>query len=299
MDFKISSPGKLLITSEYYVTKGALALAIPTKFRQSLEFKCDNSNKLKWKSFNENNELWINCEFDLSSFEIKKNKNKFSKTLQSILISANKINPMFLKNNYGGSVSTHLNFSKKWGLGTSSTLINNISKWANIDPYELLWSNYKGSGYDIACALAKTPILYKLEDSIPIAKSVQFNPDYTKNIFFVYLNKKQDSNKEIDKFFEMKISDLKKKRLSDLTLEFVNSKTLLDFQNCIKKHENIISETLKTTPVKNKYFNDYKGEIKSLGAWGGDFILAAGPINSKKYFYEKGYKTVFNFKEIF
>ena len=53
MDFKISSPGKLLITSEYYVTKGALALAIPTKFRQSLEFKCDNSNKLKWKSFDE------------------------------------------------------------------------------------------------------------------------------------------------------------------------------------------------------------------------------------------------------
>lgn len=299
MDFKISSPGKLLITSEYYVTKGALALAIPTKFRQSLEFKCDNSNKLKWKSFDENNELWINCEFELSSFEIKKNKNKFSKTLQSILISANKINPMFLKNNCGGSVSTHLNFSKKWGLGTSSTLINNISKWANIDPYELLWSNYKGSGYDIACALAKTPILYKLEDSIPIAKSVQFNPDYTKNIFFVYLNKKQDSNKEIDKFFEMKISDLKIKKLSDLTLEFVNSKTLLDFQNCIKKHENIISETLKTIPVKNKYFNNYQGEIKSLGAWGGDFILAAGPINSKKYFYEKGYKTVFNFKEIF
>ena len=53
MDFNISSPGKLLITSEYYVTKGALALAIPTKFRQSLEFKCDNSNKLKWKSFDE------------------------------------------------------------------------------------------------------------------------------------------------------------------------------------------------------------------------------------------------------
>ncbi|MDG1344049.1 MAG: GYDIA family GHMP kinase, partial [Flavobacteriaceae bacterium] len=245
------------------------------------------------------NDLWIHCEFELSGFKITKNKNKFSKTLQSILISANKINPMFLKNNCGGSVSTHLNFSKKWGLGTSSTLINNISKWANIDPYELLWSNYKGSGYDIACALAKTPILYKLEDSIPIAKSVQFNPDYTKNIFFVYLNKKQDSNKEIDKFFEMKISDLKIKKLSDLTLEFVNSKTLLDFQNCIKKHENIISETLKTTPVKNKYFKDYKGQIKSLGAWGGDFILAAGPTNSNEYFYNKGYKTIFNYKEMF
>ena len=299
MDFKISSPGKLLITGEYYVIKGALALAIPTKFRQSLDFKCNNSNKLEWKSYDNKNDLWINCEFELSDFKIIKNKNKFSKTLQSILVSANKINPKFLKNYTGGSVSTHLDFSRKWGLGTSSTLINNISKWANIDPYELLWTNYKGSGYDIACALAKGPILYKLENNIPIVKSVQFSPVYTENIFFVYLNKKQDSNKEIDKFFEMKISVLTINKLSDLTIEFINSKTLLDFQNCIKKHENIISKTLETETIKNKYFKDYFGEIKSLGAWGGDFILAAGPENSKKYFYKKGYKTVLNYKEIF
>ena len=299
MDFKISSPGKLLITSEYYVTKGSLALAIPTKFRQSLDFKCDNSNRLKWKSYDKENDIWIDCEFELSNFKITKNKNKHSKTLQSILISANNINPEFLKNNGGGIVTTQLNFSRKWGLGTSSTLINNISKWANIDPYELLWSNYKGSGYDIACALAKRPILYKLENNIPIVKSIHFSPDYTKNIFFVYLNKKQDSNKEIDKFFELKISNQTINKLSDLTLEFVNSKTLLDFQNCLIKHENIISKTLKIDTIKNIYFKDYEGQIKSLGAWGGDFILAAGPLNSKKYFYDKGYNTVLNYKEIF
>ena len=299
MDFKISSPGKLLITSEYYVTKGSLALAIPTKFRQSLDFKYDNSNRLKWKSYDKENDIWIDCEFELSNFKITKNKNKHSKTLQSILISANNINPEFLINNGGGLVTTQLNFSRKWGLGTSSTLINNISKWANIDPYELLWSNYKGSGYDIACALAKRPILYKLENNVPIVKSIQFSPNYTKNIFFIYLNKKQDSNKEIDKFFELKISKQTINKLSDLTIEFVNSKTLLDFQNCIIKHENIISKTLKVDTIKNMYFKDYEGEIKSLGAWGGDFILAAGPVNSKKYFYDKGYNTVLNYKEIF
>ena len=163
MDFKISSPGKLLITSEYYVTKGSLALAIPTKFRQSLDFKYDNSNRLKWKSYDKENDIWIDCEFELSNFKITKNKNKHSKTLQSILISANNINPEFLINNGGGLVTTQLNFSRKWGLGTSSTLINNISKWANIDPYELLWSNYKGSGYDIACSRANYPLIYSLK----------------------------------------------------------------------------------------------------------------------------------------
>ena len=61
----------------------------------------------------------------------------------------------------------------------------------------------------------------------------------------------------------------------------------------------MISKTLELKSVKNKYFKDYSGEIKSLGAWGGDFILAAGPINSKNYFYDKGYKIVFSYKEIF
>ena len=133
MDFNISSPGKLLITAEYYVVKGALALAIPTKFRQSLDFKYNASNTLKWKSFDKKNDVWLNCEFQLSDFKIIKNKNIHSKTLQSILISASKLNPDFLNESAGGTVSTHLDFCRKWGLGTSSTLIYNISSllsWA-------------------------------------------------------------------------------------------------------------------------------------------------------------------------
>ena len=70
MDFNISSPGKLLITAEYYVVKGALALAIPTKFRQSLDFKYNASNTLKWKSFDKKNDVWLNCEFQLSGCHV-------------------------------------------------------------------------------------------------------------------------------------------------------------------------------------------------------------------------------------
>ena len=60
-----------------------------------------------------------------------------------------------------------------------------------------------------------------------------------------------------------------------------------------------MSKSINKKQVKLKYFKDYNGEIKSLGAWGGDFILAAGPCNSKEYFNNKGYETVFNFNEIF
>ena len=41
----------------------------------------------------------------------------------------------------------------------------------------------------------------------------------------------------------------------------------------------------------------FEGEIKSLGAWGGDFILASG-INSPSYFESKGYKTIVKFDDM-
>jgi len=39
------------------------------------------------------------------------------------------------------------------GLGSSSTLIVNISKWANVDPFQVHKLISKGSGYDIAASL--------------------------------------------------------------------------------------------------------------------------------------------------
>ena len=84
-------------------------------------------------------------------------------------------------------------------LGSSSTLINNIAKWAKINPYKLLWSNFNGSGYDIACADSISPILYKLENNNQLLK-ISFNPSFSKNLFFIHLNKKQNTNKEIKNF---------------------------------------------------------------------------------------------------
>ena len=83
MNYKTTSPGKLLITSEYFVLKGALALAIPTKFNQTLEFIANHSNKLIWEAYDEKNLIWFDCEFGLPDLEIIKNKNETTKVLQS------------------------------------------------------------------------------------------------------------------------------------------------------------------------------------------------------------------------
>ena len=78
----------------------------------------------------------------------------------------------------------------------------------------------------------------------------------------------------------------------------IKCNNVTDFQNLLNQHEKILSEVLNKKSIKDELFNDYDGEIKSLGAWGGDFILAVGNENSKDYFKEKGYKIIFSFDEM-
>ena len=50
-----------------------------------------------------------------------------------------------------------------------------------------------------------------------------------------------------------------------------------------------------------EYFNDFEGEIKSLGAWGGDFFLVATEWDEgkvKKYFDSKDLNIVFRYNDI-
>ena len=45
-------------------------------------------------------------------------------------------------------------------------------------------------------------------------------------------------------------------------------------------------------------FKDFYGQTKSLGSWGGDFILASGDNETPKYFKEKGYNTIIPFSKM-
>lgn len=245
MNYKTQSSGKILITSEYAVLKGALALAIPTKLKQTFSYLKNDSKSLKWKSYDSKNKIWFHCEFSLPNLDfISNSHDNIGKTLHSILLSAKKINPNFLSINYGGIINTKLEFPNNWGLGSSSTLINNIAKWAKINPYKLLWSNFNGSGYDIACADSISPILYKLEDKKPVIENTSFNPLFSKNLFFIHLNKKQNTNIEIKNFYSKKVSANFIEAFSVLTKKFILSNNLSDFQSCIIEHEKLLSKEL-------------------------------------------------------
>jgi len=289
--------GKLLLTSEYLVLDGAKALAIPTKYGQYLEVEKLSEKVLLWKSLDEHNRVWFDAIFNISndSLELFTEKNEVSETLLFILQQTKKLNPSFLLENKGYQITTKLNFSKNWGLGTSSTLISTIATWAKVDAFTLLKNSFGGSGYDIACAIHDKPILFSNNEHPPIIEEVVLPWDFKDELFFVYLNKKQDSKQAIGRYKNLNTN--KKEaivKVNALTQALISSKTLSAFENLLQEHEEILSNLLQLPKVKKAYFKDYPGIIKSLGAWGGDFVLATSK-EALDYFPSKGYSVIIPF----
>jgi mevalonate kinase len=302
------SNGKLLLTGEYVVLDGAEAIAIPTQFGQNLSIQRLKEPKLIWESYTDTDQLWLQVEFDLprlriitATFDANQDggNDSLAESLQNILLEAKKLNQEFLSNQQGYYIKSKLTFPRNWGLGSSSTLINNIAKWAQIDAFTLQFNTFGGSGYDIACAQSDNPILYQLSNQKPLFKSVDFNPSFKEHLYFVHLNKKQNSREGIAvyKNFKGNVNTVVDK-ISNLTHKIYNCTLLSSFEELLAEHEMIISKIIHQKPIQSQLFLDYFGQTKSLGAWGGDFILATGNGDTPNYFKQKGFETVIPYSDM-
>lgn len=300
MEKTFYSNGKLLITGEYLVLDGAKALALPTKYGQYLTVNSGENQEIHWTSFDKDNSLWFEETISFKEIIDFNNDNESEReTLIKILHEAFLLNPKFLNSSEGYSISTKLSFPKFWGLGTSSTLINNIAQWLKINAFELLKNSFGGSGYDIACAQNDSPIFYQIIDGKPEVEIVNFNPAFSNNLYFVYLNQKQSSKSAIASYYK-KQNNLSAifPEINKITIEIAEVTSLEKFQELLQKHENIMSEVLELPTVKENLFSDFDGSIKSLGAWGGDFVLVVSNENPTSYFENKGFETFVYYKDM-
>ncbi|MBP2832594.1 GHMP kinase [Aquimarina sp. U1-2] len=300
------SHGKLLLTAEYLVLDGVSALALPTQKGQWLYVE-ESSNEpvIKWKSIDEHDIVWFETSLTLKNDYIvttneAQNDDVVTKTLIDILNAAKKLNPNFLTSNIGYEIESKLEFNRAWGLGSSSTLINNIAQWAKVNAFELLNLSFGGSGYDIACAQYDYPIIYTRIENKPTIKEVNFDPPFADHLFFIYLNEKQDSKESIKRYQSLPLKDFDKAEtaVTEITAALVTCTALPEFQKLIDTHEDIISNIIKTETIKSRVFPDYSGSIKSLGGWGGDFVLATGTPSDMEYFRSKGYTTIISYKNM-
>lgn len=285
-----------MLTSEYFVLDGATALAIPTKFGQTLTVYHSQASLINWKSFDEKDIVWFEACFDMKFQLVSSSNENTAKTLQKILQEAQKENPDFLDNSTGFEVHTKLDFPRDWGMGTSSTLINNIAQWAEINAFKLLENSFGGSGYDIACAQNPFPILYSNREKPPFIKKAALDWPFKDHLFFVHLKQKQ-SSKEAIEHYKKTNPQAGVDTMSALTEQILLCDSLSQFEIMLNAHENFISKTLQLPKIKDHLFPDFNGSIKSLGAWGGDFILATGST-TETYFKQKGYDVIIPFKEM-
>jgi mevalonate kinase len=296
------SNGKLLITSEYVVLDGAIALALPTKFGQTLHIEEGKNESISWKSFDQDGSIWFEDTIPFSSIVRKErfdDAKSIKNTLIEILHEAYLQNSNFITQSKGYNIITELSFPKNWGLGTSSTLINNIAEWLEIDAFKLLKNSFGGSGYDIACAQNNSPILYQLVDESPKVTTINFEPNFSQNIYFVYLNKKQSSREAIAAYYN-KQGNIQKiiPFFNEITKTIISTDDAKVFAKQIQKHEIEMSEVLELLTIKEAIFEDFNGVLKSLGAWGGDFIMAFSKEDPTDYFKQRGFSTVIPFDEM-
>ena len=312
--------GKFLLTGEYLVLKGALALAIPLKLGQTLSVETCHGASLQWDAHQPDGP-WFSVTLNPENLEIINSDDQpKAEKLSQILKAVKQLNPAAVKD--GLHFETRLDFDPNWGLGSSSTLIANLARWANVNPYELLKLTFGGSGYDIACATAEGPIYYQLSTSepalrqaqgpkvvepvetpTPTAEPIDFDPPFADHLFFIYQGQKQSSSKEIKAFLEKTNPiDLQNdiNAVSEISHAVPKCHSLDEFAMLMQCHERIIARCIGQEPVQ-KRFPDFEGVLKSLGAWGGDFILAATEWDKSQveaYFKKKGLEVVFGYKEM-
>ena len=294
----IFSHGKLLLTSEYVVLDGALALALPTKWGQEffVSEQYDGKSLVNWTALHQG-KSWLTATIDYQNGKVvSTNIPESAAFILKVLMKVKELSAIQLKQD-SYSIKTDLQFPANFGLGSSSTLMNNLAQWAEIDAFELNETCLGGSGYDIAVAQEKSAILYQSQPQ-RIVQKIDFNPSFKNDLIFIHLNQKQNSREGINLYRSKEKSPQLINEFSTLTKRVLQVQTLEEFSELMVLHEKKLSEFLGIETVKEKYFETCPSFVKSLGAWGGDFVLSSKFSGYQDYFSGKGFSSVFSYEDL-
>lgn len=298
---KYSAYGKLLLFGEYLVLRGAQSMALPLHYSQSLMVSSHSGDNLIWDCF-EKDEPWLKIELSPTLEILNATDSDKAGIVVKLLSYILRQQPAI--EIAGKHFRFDIDFDRKYGLGTSSTFLSLLSQWSGVDPYSLQNQYFKGSGFDIAAATAGAPFIYKIETrngaKKRIVKPIELPRAITGHLLFVYTGKKQISLSEVRSFDQVKISDEQLRFMNQVVEGAATSDDIEQFEMWMQKSERFLSKILKATPVKERLFPDYPYAIKSLGAWGGDFVMATFRDERKaiEYFHNKKMNPIFNYRQL-
>ena len=267
------SSGKLLLSGEYWVLHGATALAVPTLLGQSLAYS-DATHSLRWTALDRSGTPWLDVPA------------QHDPQVASLLRAAEALGGTVPAT---GHATTRLEFDRDWGWGSSSSLTDLIAQWTGVDALELHFATSSGSGFDVACARARTAISYqKVGERSAQWTEVRATHWPTAHFALVYLGAKQDSQKEVRAPRpEPQKADLD--AISAISQELTAAATVGRWIELIEEAEVRTSRWIGQPRVQDR-FTGVRATLKSLGAWGGDFVLAVAEDPAEfAYFVEHGY----------
>ncbi|MBX2932384.1 MAG: hypothetical protein KF781_10620 [Chitinophagaceae bacterium] len=291
-----AASGKLLLFGEYLVLRGSTCLAMPLSVGQNLSITNHSEQNIVWQCFDENKNCWLSIQLSNTLQIIETTDTDKALIVQKLLQLIQKEKPTISLNNL--HFKFEINFNRAFGFGTSATLISLLSQWSGVDAYYLLAQTFEGSGYDIATAISTKPIIYSVKNKIE--KTFSLPPSITQYLLFVYLGKKQISSKEINAFKHTTIHQQPINKMNEIVLSATQCNDIKQWEKLMNESEKMLSTILATITVKEKYFADYSYAIKSLGAWGGDFIMVTcrNIDEAKKYFQQKNKQPIFTYNEL-
>lgn len=293
---QFSAAGKLLFFGEYLVLRGSKCLSFPLKYQQTLTVSSQQHSEIHWTCLDENAVCWLDIRFSSSLEIIQTSDEEKAKIAQRLLQLICEKNPTLKC--AGLNLEFSLNFNRMFGFGTSSTLLSLLSQWSGVDAYYLLEHSFGGSGYDLATALSRQPIVYTMRDKT--LQNVQLSPSISNQLLFIYLGAKQSSAKEIASFKNKITTATHIAKMNAIVEKAIVCPTIEEWETLMNESEQLLSSILEVETIQQRLFSDYLHRIKSLGAWGGDFIMATYSSKSQAtaYFREKGYNIIYCYDDL-
>ena len=118
------------------------------------------------------------------------------------------------------------------------------------------------------------------------------------DLIFIHLNQKQNSREGINLYRSKEKSSQLIEDFSTITQRVLEVQTLEEFSDLMILHEKKLSEFLGIETAKEKYFETSPSFVKSLGAWGGDFVMSSKFSGYQDYFLGKGFSSVFSYEDL-
>lgn len=266
------SSGKLLLCGEYWVLHGASALAVPTRLGQRLTYRATDQ-PLHWTAVDRHGQAWLDASAVSDPHVV------------SLLLAARSLGGQVPDT---GLVRTELEFERSWGWGSSSSLTDLVAQWTGVPALDLHFATSRGSGFDVACARATSALTYRktgpAQGEWHTAAAAHWP---TEHFALVYLGQKKDSQKEVQRGRREPLQ-AELDAISDLSRAMAEAQKVTEWMQLIEEAEARTAAWTGHSRIQER-FTGIRAKLKSLGAWGGDFVLAVAEDPSEfAYFAEYG-----------